>query len=451
MLFVEGIAITLIVADLCAGDRRRREDILRMMVLVASVAGLFNILKIVNSAIQREHPWHAFLTYFATVRVNVHYADMNAAGSYFAMMFFVALGFVPRARAPAITASVVLAAALWIAGSRTALAATLVALVLGGILTARLQRHGKTLVIVLVTVVTLVALAGWRWYPQGRNLGIWDALSYRLMLGGIAINMMAERPLFGVGAGQFYTQSGQLENAHNNLLQIGAELGVPALLLLLFIGGFALWAAWRKAGPPGPTWGVVAGLLTFLLTCLAGHPLLVAAAAFPFWILMGLAISMTDATELPRTARRAAIVILVIIGASLPFRMVAAVRGADVEHTSTGFSGWQRDANGERYRWAGSRSSFFVASSARAIRIPLGRGPMAPPTIEVRIFLNGVEADRVVLREARLVRLVLVRRIAARFSRIDLVSTVPGNPQALDVEPTQSGGVLMVGRPIIEP
>jgi hypothetical protein len=79
---------------------------------------------------------------------------------------------------------------------------------------------------------------------------------------------------------------------------------------------------------------------------------------------------------------------------------------------------------------------------------------MAPPTIEVRIFLNGVEADRVVLREndqARLVRLVLVRRIAARFSRIDLVSTVPGNPQALDVEPTQSGGVLMVGRPIIEP
>ena len=144
---------------------------------------------------------------------------------------------------------------------------------------------------------------------------------------------------------------------------------------------------------------------------------------------------------------------VLLLLAVTPFRMVAAVRHADVEHTSTGFSPWQRDANGLPYRWAGSRASFFVPSSARAVRIPLRRGPSAPPAVEVRIFLDGVEADRVVLSEdadARTVRLILARRANTPFVRIDLASTAPASPP-LNVEPTSSGGVLMVARPVIEP
>jgi hypothetical protein len=144
---------------------------------------------------------------------------------------------------------------------------------------------------------------------------------------------------------------------------------------------------------------------------------------------------------------------VLIIAATLPFRIAAAVREANVEHASVGFSLWQHGPDGSRYRWAGGRSSFFVAASARAIRIPLRRGPLAPATLEVRIFLDGVEADRVVLRqddESRTVRLVFARHVAARFSRIDLECSVPGAMQPVDVQPTQSAGVLMVGRPIEE-
>lgn len=453
MLFMEGLLLLLIVADTCARECSRRDGVLRMMVLGASVSALLNVLKILTSALGQDDPWRTFLRYLATVRLNVLFGDLNAAGSYFAMLLFVAMGFVPRARVPAILASIVMAAGLWIAGSRTALAAVLLTVALGATWGLVLRRHRKIPAIALLALLVVVTVGGWKWYPQGRNLGAGDALSYRILMGKAAVRMTAAHPFFGVGLGRFYALSGQVENAHNNFLQISAELGVPALMLFVAIPWFAIRAAWRGAGPPDPTWGLIAGLLTFLVTCLAGHPLLVAGAAYPFWMALGLAASVDVRTGAHRSGHFATIVVVLIIAATLPLRIAAAVREANVEHASVGLSLWQREPDGSRYRWAGRRSSFFVAASARAIRIPLRRGPLAPATLEVRIFLDGVEADRVVLRqddESRTVRLVLARRVAARFSRIDLECRIPGAMQSLDAQPTQSAGVLMVGRPVEE-
>ena len=63
--------------------------------------------------------------------------------------------------------------------------------------------------------------------------------------------MWATDPIFGVGAGRYYGMSERFmgpfirdlwrENAHNNFLQIGAELG--ALGLLGFLGLLIFWAA----------------------------------------------------------------------------------------------------------------------------------------------------------------------------------------------------------------
>jgi hypothetical protein len=71
--------------------------------------------------------------------------------------------------------------------------------------------------------------------------------------------------------------------------------------------------------------------------------------------------------------------------------------------------------------------------------------------VEVRLFLDGVEADRVILQgdDSRIVRLVLARRTDARFVRVELDAAAPG-AASLKVEPTASSGVLAVGRPTIE-
>jgi hypothetical protein len=198
---------------------------------------------------------------------------------------------------------------------------------------------------------------------------------------------------------------------------------------------------------------LVVGICAFLITCLASHPLLIAAAAYPFWMALGLASVPPDWHEiLPRGVRILAICLMLVFAATLPFRITAARRNADIEHASSGFSKWQRAEDGSRYRWAGARSTFFIASSARAVRIPLRRGPDAPPSIEVRIFLDGREADRALLNEGddwRLVRLVLARQVEARFARIDLEVVTPRTLSRLETAATTSG-VLMVGRPVIE-
>jgi hypothetical protein len=151
-----------------------------------------------------------------------------------------------------------------------------------------------------------------------------------------------------------------------------------------------------------------------------------------------------------RWARLAAVTLLLVLVGTVPPRVAFATSHANLEHRGIGLSRWQRTPEGLRYRWAGGRSAFYVASSARSISMPLRPGPDAPPTIEVRIFLNGREADRVVLNRGddwRAVRLVPGRTVNVPFSRIDLRICVPGSDAVIDVAPTDSGGLLMVGRP----
>jgi len=195
------------------------------------------------------------------------------------------------------------------------------------------------------------------------------------------------------------------------------------------------------------------GLAVFLLTCMAGHPLLISGAAYPFWMALGVAaIGDPEPTRSTRF-RLGAIAAILLIAITLPLRMSAAVHDADVEHASVGFSTWQQRADGSRYRWAGGKAWFFVAPQARSVRIPLRLGPLAPPAVEVRIFLDGVEANRVVLQQGddeRTVRLNLIRRATTPFARIDLESRVPGATQPLDISAADAGGILMVGRPMFE-
>ena len=454
MLFLEGIALMVMTADTCGGDRLRRDRLLRMMVVGAATAAFLNGIKILTSAMLQPDVWTVFFRYLASARVNIHFPDLNAAGSYFALMLFVAVGFIPRARVPAAMATVVIAVGLWIAGSRTALAAALGGACLVSIAAAPFRRSRVALAIAAAALSAGAIFVAWKLYPQGRNVTVDDALASRIVYGKIAVDLTMTHPWFGVGLGNFFELSDVYQNnAHNNFLQVSAELGIPALLLFMFLLWFAVRASWREEERWGPARGLSVGLAVFLLTCLAGHPLLISGAAYPFWMALGLGVCCVPPAASGVRARSAAVAAILIIAVTLPFRTSAAARAADVEHASVGFSRWQQQADGLRYRWAGGRASFFVSPAARSVRIPLRLGPLAPPAVEVRLFLDGIEANRVLLRqedELRTVRLNLIRRATTRFARIDLESRVPGALEPLDSRPTDSDGILIVGRPILE-
>jgi hypothetical protein len=73
--------------------------------------------------------------------------------------------------------------------------------------------------------------------------------------------------------------------------------------------------------------------------------------------------------------------------------------------------------------------------------------------VEVRIILNGREANRVALETGadwRTLRLVLARGEKSPFSRIDLEAVTPGSLVPVDATASDTGGVLMVGRPFVE-
>jgi O-antigen ligase len=455
MLLVEGLLLLLIVADVCARDVAQRDAVLRVMVAGAAAAALLNVVRIVTVAVRHEDSGRALVGLFANTRVNIHFGDLNAAGSYFAMMLLIASSFFARARILTVVETGLIALGLWLSGSRTALAAVFIPGALGGVSALRARWGNRTAYTAAIVLVTVVAAAAWRWYPAGRNATGSEALEFRVVMAKDALRLTAGHPVFGVGPGRFWALSGHLENAHNNFLQIAAELGVPGLVLFVCIIAFAIREAWRRLGPPGPSRGLLAGLAAFLLTCLAGHPLLVAGAAYPFWIALGLAASPASATRRPdRRLSRAAVGVMLVVALTLPFRIAGAGQQANRGQASVGLSKGRRDADGSWYRWAGGRSAFFVESSARAIRIPLRPGPHAPVPMEVRMFVDGREADRILLtstEEWRTARIVLARRATATYSRIDLEARVPGAAAFLDGPSTDTTGVLKVGRTMVEP
>ena len=161
------------------------------------------------------------------------------------------------------------------------------------------------------------------------------------------------------------------------------------------------------------------------MTSVGGHPLIVHGSAYAFWTTLGLTSVPGDRSAAPsRTWRTAIVAMLVVLVAAFPFRAVEALRGADREQASVGYSPhWQREPDGLRYRWAGARSAFFVPAAARAVRVPL-RLPAGTSPIQVRFLADGREIDGALLRPGddwRTVRLLL-KPGAARFTRIDLVA-----------------------------
>lgn len=467
MLLVEGVLLALISAELCARHPLLRTTALTAaMVASAAAAGLLTIVRLLSVAWAREDPWAAIGTLIAQFRISVVHPDLNAAGSYFAMMLCVTLAFA-RHRTLTLVTVPVIGLALWTSGSRAALLALALMALITMLRSSALRVKRPLLLSAVATLVLLAGLIGF--YPHARNENVRAAALFRMQLARAAAYAVTEAPVFGIGAGRFYDESmryiaatrpsdtplhvGGNENAHNNFLQIAAELGVIGLVLFLVVVAAALKQPQEPAVDPRLQWPLAAALGTYLLTCVMGHPLLVASAAYPFWLLLGVSAAAQGITAIrPAGLRLVAAAVALTLLVALPFRIVEASRNANLEHVGVGVSRWQRDSEGARFRWAGGHSSIYVPGDASAVRIPVRHGGVEPPVIEVRIFVAGREANRVLVESGggwMTVRLRITPRSAARFIKVDLLATSPQSGQTLDIEPTHESGALMIGR--IEP
>jgi O-antigen ligase len=370
-------------------------DLIRSVVFGAAAAGALNLWRIWVGALRLESPVMAFLGYLRTLRFNAHYGDVNAAGSYCMMTLLPALaaGWVGRRWLWAI-ASVPIATSLVLSGSRSAIvagiAATLVVLYLArGYSSLRLSpRRARTTLI--GAIVVAAACAGVLSLLAVRNATpALAALWIRVEFARTGIQMVRSAPAFGVGIGDYSMRSTEFaspqllkiyprENAHNNFLQVLSELGIVGLAVFVWVLGAAAAASARNLArdPRNPLrWAATAGALAFVISWLGGHPLLLDAPAFSFWLLLGTMAGWGSvaAAKPPRAVSPAAAASLlaVAVAISLPVRFGAELGRAELEHQGIGLSGWLDSAEGVRHRLAGVSSTVFVPASARVVTVPL--------------------------------------------------------------------------------
>ena len=137
----------------------------------------------------------------------------------------------------------------------------------------------------------------------------------------LAFDMTRDHPAFGVGIGNFRSVSRHYvtdeypqlrrwaprgQNAHNNFLQILGELGIPGLLAFLWlVVPVARRWRWEPASAADTVVyasAMAAGLATFLISALFGHPLLIPQVAAAFFLVLGLTVRAASGARLPLVA-----------------------------------------------------------------------------------------------------------------------------------------------------
>ena len=371
---------------------------------------------IAPEAVLRAHALNGY-------RVAAHVIDANAAGSYFAMLVCLAVGMAWRARdrrTRAIWVAMAAAAGLgvWLTASRSAAAAVVLATTVFLVWSVAARSRSRRVVMGAIGAAGLMAVAGsavlWTLSHDQLSRGT----SYRLQFNETSLRMIADRPVIGVGIGQYASQSALFlspelaweygfENAHNYFLQVAAELGLPGFALFagLFIAG--LWRAARAmmtSPEDARLAGVVCGTAAWLGTALVSHPFLVDEVALPFWVQFGLLLGLSAAVlRAPITATptqpasrrwlmRAGVAAAAgYVALSPPLREWRGTLQPPDESAVTGCSDWETDRDGTRYRWAREYASLFVPADTVHVDVPIrvGAGAGALDTVTVVTSVNG--------------------------------------------------------------
>jgi putative inorganic carbon (HCO3(-)) transporter len=175
--------------------------------------------------------------------------------------------------------------------------------------------------------VTLVALGGLTWRGEPPNLlsavntgGALSGWEGRVELWSRALCMIQDFPFTGIGAGTFNAVADSLyplflagpdvkiPHAHNLLLQVGVDLGIPGLVAFLSIALLAVWSAadsarfYRRAGQEALAalaWAGLASLVGMLVHGLVDATTWVGGrACFAPWAVIGTVVALENRPKL---------------------------------------------------------------------------------------------------------------------------------------------------------
>jgi O-antigen ligase len=317
----------------------------RMWLAGGVAAASFSLLRLAEVTLTGRvdlDPWRSLALLWQRVRITALQPDVNAAGSYFALFLtaVVVLGIVQRRLRLLVVVGPPVFVAFAFTQSRAAFIG--VAVVLAGVSIIELvRRHRRAWALAATVALAGLCVFAWTTTRSTHSSGQ-VAMAVRVEMMQVGVRMVRDQPLFGVGLGRFstasrahitedlptlhlYYQSG--ENAHNNYVQIGAELGIPALAIFLWLVA-AVWM--RPSGDaPSPAFpaertAVAAGVAAFLVSALAGHPLLIPQVAAAFFLTLGLAAGLAPPGSPPgRAGRRLIWAALGLLALSIPWRLMA--------------------------------------------------------------------------------------------------------------------------------
>jgi O-antigen ligase len=411
--WIEGIALAL-----CAETILRTSDLGRrlaapLLLTGATAAAATTWVRFVQISLRREHPLSAAIGFLHSPRINTLYTDVNAAGSLFAMYFAAALWLALRGgsildarwRLSWYWLSVAtISLALWLTHSRAAIVAPFVSVGLLWLVTHR--PSGRTLAIGGVAAAVLLAGLVIFSPTETTQSSSSESLGVRLHMAGIALRMTQQHPLFGIGLDQFrrvsqyfitpdfiarFPQSAVGENAHNNFLQILAELGIIGLAAF----GWLFVPLTRSIGRGDVRFmALTGGVFAFLLTCLLGHPFLIVQVLWLFMLMVGCSTGLImPATAVPRLQSWIAALLVFAVLVSVPVRVWAVRRTADLTHVVIGAGPLSDKDDSIVYRLADQRSRWFVSSRVRHIEIPLRLTGDSSGPCHVDVRIDGQPAN----------------------------------------------------------
>jgi hypothetical protein len=341
------------------------------------------------------------LALFVDTRVNTLFTDVNATGSLFALYLVPAIWLTwmalrpteERRRWTAVAgygvSSIVLALAIWLTASRVAHASVIVGLAVVWLTSLRwswktiaLGLGGAALVVTAAVVLNPGSAS--QSSPSTSAITRWE-------MARVALKITDQHPMFGVGLAEFRRESrafistelmkifpatGSGENAHNNFLQILAELGVVGLagfLWLVVAGARSIPSTADPSRAAVTSRALAGGVLAFLVSALGGHPFLTIPVLWTFCLMLGAVAGLgvpLPSSSAPMWARRIAIAAVCLLVISIPVRFWL-LRYTDRGFNYIGADRLMKDISGVAHHRAEPRSLWWIPADWKLVEVPL--------------------------------------------------------------------------------